>query len=103
MGRFVVVIGGSPAIHKLGDIGREVDDIFVVHEERDDTLIGNWLEGFGFVRVEVDRAHTRKLTHAEADKLHGGYMITGGQMLGQTEVEVDEVEDGWVPKIGDKS
>ena len=95
----MVVIGGSPAIHKLGDIHSDIDDIFVVHHERDDILIGNWLEGFGLIDVEVQRAHTRKLTHAEADKLHGGYLAMSGRRMGQVEVDVDEVEDGWVPKV----
>jgi hypothetical protein len=95
MGRLVMVLGGTPATHKLGDIGRDEDDVFVVHEERGDILIGNWLEGFGFVHVEVPRDRTRKLTHAEADKLQGGRLVIGDHASDEMAIDPSEVEDGW--------
>lgn len=97
--RIVVVIGGSPAIHQLGDIGREEDDLFVCHEE-DGVMVGNWLEGLGFINVRVAKEHTRKLTHAEADRLQGGRLVINehGPVSDPYQVDPEWVEDGWTPR-----
>ena len=95
MGRLTVVLGGTPAIHKLGDIGREKDDLFIVDREEGETLIGRWLEGLGFFDVRVPADRTRKLTRAEADSYHGRIGFIGNTPAGELEIDSSDVEDGW--------
>ena len=56
------------AIHKLGDISREQEDICYVHEEYEDHYIGNWVTGYGFINVKFPKETTRNLTKEEIEK-----------------------------------
>ena len=94
----VMVIGGSPAKHKLGDISRESDDLFVVERREGDLVIGHWLEGYGMIGVEVRAEHTRKLTPEEADAWHGATMGINGAPRGELTIRPSEVEGEWTPK-----
>jgi hypothetical protein len=76
--RYMILKGGSPAIHKLGDIGREVDDLIFVQSETDDHFIGIFVEGFGFMDVEFQKNDCRPLTHGEFEKLNNSQIRLGG-------------------------
>ncbi len=55
----------TKAIHKIGDISRESEDICHVHKEREDHFIGSWVEGYGFIFVKFPKDTTRELTKEE--------------------------------------
>lgn len=61
LNRVMVLKGGSPAMHILGDIGREEDSFIRVGEEHDDYYIGVFEEGFGFINVKFNKADVRPL------------------------------------------
>jgi len=44
----MILKANSPAIHKLGNIGRNIDDKIRIHSEDDIHYIGSFEEGFGF-------------------------------------------------------
>lgn len=77
-GRYMILKGGSPAIHKLGDIGRDVDDFIFVKSETQSHFIGNFVEGFGFVDVEFKKSDCRPLTPNEVEKLNNSRISLGG-------------------------
>ena len=58
----------TTAIHKLGDISRDPEDICHVHEEGVDSYIGSWVTGFGFIGVRFPKETTRELTEEEIKK-----------------------------------
>lgn len=62
--------GGSPAIHKMGNIGREYDDYIRVSDMNDEYYIGNFEYGFGFVGVKFKKEDVRRCTQDEIDKLN---------------------------------
>lgn len=76
--RYMILKGGSPAIHKLGDIGRDEDDLICVKSETLDHFIGNFVEGFGFMDVEFRKSDCRPLTPAEIEKLNSKVIQLGG-------------------------
>ncbi|WP_339294358.1 hypothetical protein MKY82_22135 [Paenibacillus sp. FSL W7-1279] len=76
--RYMILKGGSPAIHKLGDIGRDKDDLIFVKSETQDHFIGNFVEGFGFADVEFRKNDCRPLTPAEIEKLNNSEIQLGG-------------------------
>ncbi len=76
--RYMILKGGSPAIHKLGDIGRDEDDLIFVKSETEDHFIGNFVEGFGFMDVEFRKSDCRPLTLAEIEKLNNSKIQLGG-------------------------
>ncbi len=67
----MVLLGGRPAIHKLGNIGREEDDFIRVFEEDEEYYIGNFVQGFGFIDVKFKKRDCRSLTKEEVDHLNG--------------------------------
>lgn len=83
MNRIMVLKGGSPAIHKVGNIGRENDDYIRVYSETEDYYIGNFEEGFGFVFVDVKfrKEDCRPLTEEERKKINGKWYSINGNLL----------------------
>lgn len=65
--KIMVLKGGSPAIHKLGDIRREEDDWVWVREETEDQYIGQFVEGLGFFGVKFNKTDVRPCTKDEVD------------------------------------
>jgi hypothetical protein len=55
----------TKAIHKLGDISRDSEEICRIYAEEGDDYIGAWVEGFGFFDVKFPKATTRDLTPEE--------------------------------------
>jgi len=67
----------TKAMHTLGDISRDVEDICCIHEEKDDCYIGSWISGYGFINVEFPKETTRELTSDEVKKYNGrNYQIS---------------------------
>ena len=81
MNKIMVLKGGSPAIHKLGDIGRKEDDMIRIHSETDTHCIGNFEEGFGFIDVEFKKEDCRNLTKEERVDLEGQWFGVNGNPL----------------------
>jgi len=71
MNKIMILKGGNPAIHKLGNIGREKDSYIRVYAEDEDNYIGMFEEGFGFADVRFKKSDCRKLTQNEVEKLNG--------------------------------
>jgi len=86
--RYMILKGGSPAIHKLGDIGRDEDDLIYVKSETSDHFIGNFVEGFGFADVEYRKSDCRPLTPDEIEKLNNSKIRLGGTIY-QTRVDAE--------------
>lgn len=76
--RYMILKGGSPAIHILGDIGRDADDFIIVKSETEDHFIGNFVEGFGFMDVRFRKDDCRPLTPGEIEKLNNSQIQLGG-------------------------
>ena len=87
--RIMVLKGGSPAIHKLGDIGRIEDDYIWVQEEVDDTYIGQFVEGFGFIGVEFNKSDVRVCTKEEIDQLNKTCYTVNGKVWGKNHYNYD--------------
>lgn len=94
MNKVMVLKGGSPAIHKLGDIGRKNDDFIRVHSETEDYFIGNFEEGFGFIEVKFKKEECRSLTESEIKDLNGKWYTINDAPLYKIYVD----EDGNVVK-----
>lgn len=73
MNRMMILKGGSPAIHKAGDIGRKEDSLIRVRAEADTYYIGEFYEGYGFINVKFRKEDCRTLTQEEIDQLNGGW------------------------------
>lgn len=65
----------TKAIHKLGDISSDFEDICHVDKEEDGNYIGHWVAGLGFVNVKFPKETTRMLTTAEIEKFTKGVMM----------------------------
>jgi hypothetical protein len=81
MNRVMILKGGSPAIHKLGDIGRPEDDYIRVHSETDTHYIGNFEEGYGFIDVQFNKEDCRPLTDNEVKEMNGKWYSINGNPL----------------------
>lgn len=88
MNKIMVLKGGSPAIHKLGNIGRPDDEKIRVFEEDEEHYIGEFEEGFGFINVKFKKSDCRPLTKEERDKLNGSWYTINGNPL--YKIYVDE-------------
>ena len=75
--RYMILNGGCPAIHKLGDIRRDEDDLIYVKSETADLFIGNFVEGFGFMDVEFRKCDCRPLNPSEIEKLNNSVIRLG--------------------------
>lgn len=56
---------GTTAEHQLGDISRPEGDYFYYRAKDEKTYVGEWLTGFGFIRVKFPAETTRELTPDE--------------------------------------
>jgi hypothetical protein len=74
----MVLKGGSPAIHQLGNIGRENDDYIRVYDETEDCYIGSFEEGFGFVDVKFRKGDCRPITEEERKEINGKWYSING-------------------------
>jgi len=85
----MVLRGGSPAIHKLGDIGREIDDYIQIHSETDEYYIGNFVEGYGFIDVKYHKSDCRNLTQDEINKMNKKCYSINGNIIGKYRLDND--------------
>jgi hypothetical protein len=73
-----ILRGGSSAIHCLGDIKwlvdlcRKEDDLFIVRQINGDFCFGNFVYGFGFIDVRVNKKDLRAITEKEWEKKWSG-------------------------------
>jgi len=81
MNKIMMLKANSPAIHKLGDIGRKCDDKIRIHSEDDTHYIGSFEEGYGFIDVKFNKSDCRPLTQAEREKLNGCWYGINGNPL----------------------
>ena len=81
MNKIMILKSGSPALHKLGDIGREVDDLIRVHSETEEYYIGSFEEGLGFIDVKFKKEDCRPLTEEERKDLNGKWYGINGMPL----------------------
>ena len=63
----------TKAMHKLGDISSDVEDLCVIHSETEKDYVGNWVTGLGFIDVKFSKETTRKLTDEEIKKYNSMY------------------------------
>ena len=49
IGKICILKANSPAIHKMGDIQREYDDLFYIEKDLGDEWKGNFIFGYGFM------------------------------------------------------
>lgn len=89
MNKIMILKGGRPAIHKLGNIGRNVDDKIRVHSEDGTNYIGNFEEGFGFIDVKFNKNDCRPLTKEEREELNGSWYTMSGTPLYRIYVDED--------------
>lgn len=80
-GRIMCLAGGSPAYHKLGDIGREEDDYIRVFAESEHYYQGVFEEGFGFINVRFPKVNVKPLTQEQINDLNGKYYSINGRSL----------------------
>lgn len=69
----------TTAIHQLGDISREQEDICRIESEEGADYIGSWVTGFGFFGVRFPKATTRDLTPTEVEHYDGRLYRIGSQ------------------------
>jgi len=81
MNKIMILKANSPAIHKLGDIGRNIDDKIRIHSEDDTYYIGSFEEGYGFINVKFNKSDCRPLTQEEREKLNGSWYGINGNPL----------------------
>lgn len=79
----------TKAIHKMGDISRDSEDICYVHKEKDDHYIGNWITGYGFIEVKFPKETTRELTEEEIEYYNKKSFQIGSQP--PWKLDIDEV------------
>jgi hypothetical protein len=84
----MVLKGGSPAIHQLGNIGRDDDDYIRVCGENGDYYIGEFEEGFGFINVKFKKSDCRLLTKEERDNLNNKWYTINNTPL--YKINIDE-------------
>ena len=81
MNKIMMLKANSPAIHKLGNIGRDIDDKIRIHSEDENYYIGNFEEGFGFINVKFNKSDCRPLTQEESQNLNGSWYGINGNPL----------------------
>ncbi|WP_340032535.1 hypothetical protein NSQ20_11765 [Paenibacillus sp. FSL K6-1122] len=87
--RVMVLMGGSRALHLMGDIGRTEDDLISVRAEDDEFYIGMFCEGFGFMDVHFPKVNVRPLTKEEVNKLNKTYQTINGRALGKNRYDYE--------------
>jgi len=81
MNKIMMLKANSPAIHKLGNIGRNIDDKIRIHSEDDTHYIGSFEEGYGFINVKFNKSDCRQLTLEERENLNGSWYGINGNPL----------------------
>ena len=69
----------TKAIHQMGDISRDEEDLCVVFAEDKENYIGNWVTGFGFIEVKFPKETTRELTNEEVKEYNKTYVQISNQ------------------------
>lgn len=64
-----IYIVATTAIHKLGDISREAEDVAIVSQRDSEHYCGNWVQGFGFIDVKFPIASSRVISKTEAEEI----------------------------------
>jgi hypothetical protein len=77
----------TTAIHKMGDISRDEPDLCIVRREDGDDYIGEWVTGFGYVKVRFPKATTRDLTEQEKAHYNGLGLEMSGRPWGQIHID----------------
>lgn len=83
MTRVMVLKGGAPALHKLGNISRTDDEFIDVKEETETEYIGNFSEGFGYIDVRFDKKDCRPITKEEVDSLNKKVFTINNKVYGR--------------------
>ena len=81
MNKIMMLKANSPAIHKLGNIGRDIDDKIRIHSEDENYYIGSFEEGYGFINVKFNKSDCRSLTLEERENLNGSWYGINGTPL----------------------
>ena len=89
MNRIMVLKGGSPAMHKLGNIGRKDDDYIRVYAESEGEYIGVFEEGFGFIDVRFKKNDCRIINEDEFKFLNKQFCTIGNNVLHNVSVDRD--------------
>lgn len=65
--KYMLLRKGGKAIHKLGDISRNVLDaeLIMIHDEDENNWIGEFAEGFGFIDIKFNKSDCRNATEEE--------------------------------------
>ncbi|MBT2759889.1 hypothetical protein [Paenibacillus sp. ISL-20] len=87
--RVMVLKGGSDALHLMGNIGRDEDDLISVRAEDEEYYIGTFHEGFGFMDVHFPKENVRQLTKDEIDSLNATFFSINGKILGKNRYDYD--------------
>jgi hypothetical protein len=69
----------TKAVHLLGDISRDTEDLCFVRYETETHYVGNWVTGFGFISVMFPKDTTRELTPDELKFYNQRYVQTNDQ------------------------
>lgn len=89
MSRIMVLKAGRPAIHQLGNLGRNRDDFIRVGTDDGEYYIGNFEEGFGFINVKFKKEDCRPLTESEVEKINKSYFSINGRPFYKMYVDKD--------------
>jgi hypothetical protein len=81
MNKIMILKGGSPALHKLGDISRKEDDFIRLHSETEEYYVGSFEERLGFIDVKFKKEDCRLLTEEERKDLNGKWYGINGMPL----------------------
>ena len=69
----------TKALHQLGDISRDEEDICRIAREDGQDYVGAWVTGFGFFDVKFPKEPTRDLTEAEVEHYDGKHYAINSQ------------------------
>lgn len=83
-GRYMMA---TKAIHKLGDISRDLPDLAWITGEEGDDYIGVWVEGLGYFNVRFPKSTTRELTAEERERYDGAELELNGKSAGRIDLE----------------
>lgn len=74
----------TTAIHQLGDISSEEEDLCFVYAEDEDNWYGQWVTGLGFFDVRFPKSTTRDLTEQEVEKYSKLSLYVNGKYVEKT-------------------
>lgn len=73
----------TTAIHQLGDISSDEDDLCCVYAEDENNWYGQWVTGLGFFDVRFPKSTTRDLTEKETEKYSKLRLYINGNCVGR--------------------